>query len=75
MVCYNNCGILFICSDQQTRRHLKNVYVCLSASMLTAALGSGVHLFTDMLKVHTNYYIINLSALVPVKTSFKIGAA
>ena len=38
-------------SDQSTRHHLKNVYACLSASMLAAALGSGVHLFTDILKV------------------------
>jgi len=38
-------------SDQSTRHHLKNVYACLSASMLAAGLGSGVHLFTDILKV------------------------
>lgn len=36
--------------DQPTRRHLKNVYACLTASMLTAAFGSGVHLFTEVLK-------------------------
>ncbi|XP_020612993.1 probable Bax inhibitor 1 [Orbicella faveolata] len=36
--------------DQSTRHHLKNVYACLSASMLAAGLGSGVHLFTDILK-------------------------
>lgn len=40
-------------SDQPTRHHLKNVYACLSASMLAAAVGSGVHLFTDILKVWT----------------------
>ena len=39
------------CSDQSARRHLKNVYACLSASMLAAAVGSGVHIFTDMMKV------------------------
>ncbi|XP_078344718.1 putative Bax inhibitor 1 [Oculina patagonica] len=36
--------------DQPTRHHLKNVYACLSASMMAAAVGSGVHLFTDILK-------------------------
>ena len=39
------------CSDQPARHHLKNVYACLSASMLAAAVGSGVHIFTDMMKV------------------------
>lgn len=46
-----------ICSDQSTRSHLRNVYACLSLSMLAAAFGSGVHLFTDILKV---YYILQL---------------
>nr|XP_058956950.1 bax inhibitor 1-like [Pocillopora verrucosa] len=36
--------------DQPTRQHLKKVYGCLSLSMLIAAVGSGVHLFTDVLK-------------------------
>mmetsp|Transcript_79235 Transcript_79235/g.124972 ORF Transcript_79235/g.124972 Transcript_79235/m.124972 type:complete len:239 (-) Transcript_79235:395-1111(-) len=36
--------------DQSTRSHLRNVYACLSLSMLAAAFGSGVHLFTDILK-------------------------
>lgn len=46
-----------ICSDQSTRSHLRNVYACLSLSMLAAAFGSGVHLFTDILKV---YFILQL---------------
>lgn len=36
--------------DQSTRLHLKKVYACLTGSMLSAACGSGVHLFTDVLK-------------------------
>lgn len=36
--------------DQPTRQHLKSVYACLSLSVLMAAVGSGVHLFTDILK-------------------------
>lgn len=36
--------------DQPTIQHLKKVYTCLSLSMLIAAVGSGVHLFTDVLK-------------------------
>jgi len=36
--------------DNPTRQHLKNVYACLSMSMVAAAVGSGVHLFTDILK-------------------------
>lgn len=36
--------------DQSTRLHLKKVYACLTVSMLSAACGSGVHLFTDVLK-------------------------
>ncbi|XP_015752790.1 PREDICTED: probable Bax inhibitor 1 [Acropora digitifera] len=36
--------------DQPTRLHLKKVYACLTASMLSAGCGSGVHLFTDVLK-------------------------
>lgn len=36
--------------DQSTRLHLKMVYACLTMSMLSAACGSGVHLFTDVLK-------------------------
>ncbi|XP_044164073.1 probable Bax inhibitor 1 [Acropora muricata] len=36
--------------DQSTRLHLKKVYACLTASMLSAGCGSGVHLFTDVLK-------------------------
>ena len=53
----NTCNVdiflLLLYSDQSTRHHLKNVYACLSASMLAAAVGSGVHLFTDILKVWT----------------------
>lgn len=47
------CFLLRAYSEQSTRHHLKNVYACLSASMLAAAVGSGVHLFTDILKVWT----------------------
>jgi len=36
--------------DQPTRQHLKSVYSCLALSVLVAGCGSGVHLFTDVLK-------------------------
>ncbi|EDO45792.1 predicted protein [Nematostella vectensis] len=36
--------------DNPTRHHLKNVYSCLAASMMAAAVGSSVHLFTSILK-------------------------
>ncbi|XP_031550679.1 probable Bax inhibitor 1 [Actinia tenebrosa] len=36
--------------NHQTRQHLKNVYSCLCLTMLSAAVGSGIHLFTDILK-------------------------
>jgi len=36
--------------DQPTRQHLKSVYSCLALSVLVAGCGSGLHLFTDVLK-------------------------
>lgn len=36
--------------DQPTKVHLKKVYSCLAISMVAAGAGSGIHLFTDILK-------------------------
>lgn len=50
--------------EQSTRHHLKNVYACLSASMLAAAVGSGVHLFTDILKGGLLSAIVSIGLLI-----------
>nr|QMS47768.1 Bax inhibitor-1-like protein [Fimbriaphyllia ancora] len=55
--------------DKPTRHHLKNVYACLSASMLTAALGSGVHLFSDILKGGFLSFIASLGFLIALRVT------
>lgn len=40
---------LFLFSEQPVRTHLANVYACLTLSMVAAAVGAYVHLFTNFL--------------------------
>ena len=42
--------LLNISSEGNVRTHLKSVYACLSMSILSAAGGAYVHLFTDLLR-------------------------
>ena len=41
---------LLFSREAPVRSHLKNVYACLTMSVLSAAAGAYVHLFTDLLR-------------------------
>ncbi len=42
--------LFFFSSDGHIRSHLKNVYACLSMSILSAAAGAYTHVFTSLLR-------------------------
>uniref|UniRef100_A0A646QFJ9 BaxInh n=1 Tax=Hemiscolopendra marginata TaxID=943146 RepID=A0A646QFJ9_9MYRI len=55
--------------EPQVKLHLRNVYSCLSLSLLTAAVGAYIHVFTDILKGSIWISLLGIVFLILLKAT------